>query len=329
MSVLMGENVTLGVGLESTRGTAVAPAYWIPARSPSGIRPIVEKAIIREARGTGVTSQASEIVRQRAEGDVQFNVRTTGIGYLLKSLFGSVGTVSSLGSYTHTFNIDALSAQHPSLTLGLAQPGQQDYRYPLGVVSQLEINTPIDDLVNATAAFIASKEEAVADYTPTFVDTNDVYFRNHDITFKIAANVAGLGAATPICIKESSLTIAMNTRPNNCVGASVPVDILSLLAEITGNFTIDYDGTTHRDNYVDGNFRALQIEMVRDDLAVLGTSTNYHTLRFVFPKVSFEEYTPERPIDDIVTEALSYTAHYDSVAGYAARAILINATASY
>lgn len=330
MAVVLGETVTLGVGLESTRGTAVTPTYWIPAKTPTGIKVVVDMAQIKEARGTGIGTQGSEVVRTRAEGDVEFNVRAGGMGYILKSLLGSVNSVSALGATTHTFNVTPLVAQHPSLTLGLSVPGQQDYRYALSVVSQLELNTPIDDVVTAKASFVGASEATVADYTPAFADSDsDPLFRNHDVTIKIATDVSGLGAATPICIKESSLNFAFNTRPNNCVGSVNPVDILSLLAEITGSFTVDYDGEAYHDLYLNQTYRAMEIKFLRDDLPVIGTSALYPALTITLPKVSFDEYGPERPLDDIVTEAISYTAHYDATAGYAARAVLVNDTASY
>lgn len=328
MPLLIGEAVTFGVGPETVRGTAVAPSAWIPGRVPTNIKSVVDKTLIKETRGNGSMSQASEVVRSRAEGDIQFNVRTGFIGHILKSLFGSVGSVTALGATTHTFNLVGNLAQHPSLTLGLAQPGITDYRYPLSIVSQLEVNTPIDDLVNATASFVSSREETVADYTPAFTGL-DNFFRNHDVTIKLAATVGGLAAATPICIKESSLSIVNNTRPNNCVGSVNPVDVISLLSEVTGSFTVDYDLATYRDMYANGTYQAMQIEFTRDDLAVIGTSALYHTVRFVFPKISLEDYAIDRPLDDLVTEQLSFTAHHDTVAGYMVRAILINDTASY
>lgn len=331
MAYLRGESVQLGVGPESTRGTAVAPSIWIPARTPSGIKAIIDKTLIRETAGTGVMTKDSEIVHSRAEGDLEFNVRNTSIGYLLRSLMGSVSSAqeAATGAYTHTFTLTGNVSQRPSLTLGLSQGGQQDYRYPMGVVNTLEISTPIDDLVTATASFIAASESEVADYTPAF-SADDVYFRNHDVTFKVAANVAGLAAATPICLKESSLSIATNTRPNWCVSSSAPNDILSLISEITGSFTVDYENDTYHDLYTAGTYRAIEIKMIRDDLPVLGTaSTLYPEITITMPKVSFEDWSPERPLDDIVTEQISYNAHYDTAAGYAVEITINNEQANY
>ncbi len=331
MAYLMGEGVQLGIGPEVTRGTSVAPVIWVPARSPSGIKSIIEKTLIRETAGTGVMTKDSEIVHSRAEGDLEFNARNTSIGYILESLMGTVVSVeeAATGAFTHTFTLDGTQAQRPALTLALAQPSHQDYEYSMGIVNTLEISTPIDDLVTMTAAFIAKDETGVSDFTPAFA-TGDEYFRNHDVTFKVAADVAALSGATPICLKESALTIATNTRPNLCVANQAPNDILSLISEITGTFSVDYEGETYHDLYTAGTYQAIEIKMIRDDLPVLGTaSTLYPEITITMPKVSFEDWTPDRPLDDIVTENINYTAHYDTTEGHAIEITINNEQTAY
>lgn len=329
MTYLMGEGVQLGVGVESTRGTAVTPQIWIPARTPSGINVIVDKTVIRETRGTGIGSQSSEIVQSRAEGDLEFNVRSTSIGYLLASLMGGVSTVDNTDdSFSHTFTV-AAPPQRPALTLGLAQPGLQDYAYNLGVVTSLELRTPVDDLVNATVAFIGKSEAEVSNYTPSFT-SDDVIFRSHDLSIKFAATAAGLAAATAVCVKDFSLNIANNSRPNQCLGSQSPSDILSLLTELSGTFVTDYEGDSYHDIYKNGTYQAMQITMTRDDLPQLGTASGkYHSIVITLPKISFEEYAAERPIDDIATESIGFTAHYDTTATAAITILVENEQANY
>ena len=70
--------------------------------------------------------------------------------------------------------------------------------------------------------------------------------------------------------------------------------------------------------------------MLRDDLPVLGTaSTLYPEITITMPKVSFEDWTPDRPLDDIVTENISYNAHYDTTEGHAIEITVNNEQATY
>jgi hypothetical protein len=180
MAYLLGENVNLGIGGESgaARGTAVAPSIWVPGRTPTGVRPVVDKALLRETTGSGIQSQGSEVVGKRIEGDLEFNLKSQSIGWILRSLLGSSTSTSQGGAnaavYDHVFSLLTGNPQHPSLTLALAQLGQQHYEINGAVATSLEMRTPINDLVNATANFIARNEAEHANYTVSFNSTRQM-----------------------------------------------------------------------------------------------------------------------------------------------------------
>lgn len=275
-------------------------------------------------------SSGSEITQKRAEGDLEFNIRAESIGWILLSLFGSVSSVAKADGnssvYDHTFSVNP-NPQHLSLTLALRQPNIQDYEYALGTVGSLEINTPVDDLVNATASFIAKSEAEHAPYTVSFNETNDPVFRGQDVTIKITSNVAGLDAATAIPVKEFSLPLNNNARPNQVLGSITPNDVLSLLGEFSGTLKLDYTGKTYHDYFVNGTAFAMRVEFTRTDIT-FGASAN-PKLSFEFPKVTIENWNPDRPLDDIVMEELEFTAHYDTATAKAITPILTNLKSSY
>lgn len=332
MPYLLGESVNLGVGGESAaaRGTGVAPSKFIPARTPTGIRVIVEKTLLRETRGSGVMSSASEITSKRAEGDLEFNLRSESIGWILKSLLGGSSSVAksapNAAVYDHTFSVQLNNPQHPTLTLALAMPNQQDYEYPNAVVNSLEIRTPVDDLVNATAGFIAKSENEHADYTVAFTDA-DRYFRHYDVSIKIAANVAGLAGATALSLKEFALSINNNARPDMNIGSINPADVIALLMEIGGSFTLDYLDKTYHDIFTAGTYKAMSITLTRSDVTI-GSSSNPKIV-ITLPKISFEELEPDRPLDDTVKENISFTAHYDTATAKAIDVVLTNEITTY
>lgn len=332
MSYLLGENVNLGVGGESAaaRGTAVAPSIWVPGRTPTGVRPVIEKALLQETTGSGVQSQGSEVVGKHIEGDLEFNLKVESIGWILQSLLGSsVSTAKSAPNaavYDHVFSLLTGNPQHPTLTLALSQLGQQDYEINGAVATSLEIRTPINDLVNATANFVARNEAEHADYTPSFA-SSDVAFRMQDVTIKIADVVGNLGAASALSVKDFSLSINNNARPDMNLGSLTPADVIALLTEITGSLTLDYGGDTYHDLFVAGTARAMRIEMTRSDVTI-GSSAN-PKLVIDLPKVTFESYEPDRPLDDVVKENIGFTAHYDSTTAKAITATLTNLKTTY
>lgn len=331
MTFVMGEQVQLGLAREATRGTIVAPTTWVPARTPTGIVSIVEKTQIKETRGSGIAGQGSEISSIHVEGDLEFNARHTSIGYFWLSLLGSISTATALGAYTHTFTRQITGPQNPSLSLALSQPGVQQYEYPLTVVDSLELSVPLDDLVTVKAKLVAQKETNHADYTPAFVsDATDAIFRNHDVSIKLAADVASLAGSTAICLKDFTLSINNNIKKKMCIGNKNPTDLLSVASEIKGSFTADLsDVTLFYDIYKTGGYKSMSIAMERVDMPVLGTSTKYPKMMITLDRISFDKYTPDRPIDSIVGEKIDFTAHFDETNNSAITVVLQNTKANY
>lgn len=322
MPILLGENVNLGVGVESVRGTPVVPQAFIPGRTPTGVRPIVEKVLLKETRKSRAGSYGEEIVQVRAEGDHEFNMRSKSIGYILKSLIGTPvdGAVGG-GVYSHAYEPDIDDPQQPTLSLYVSQEGQQDYTYPNAVVKSLEIKTPVNDLVQCKASFLATKETEIGsgDETAVTHDDADLLFRPYDVSIKKAVNVAGLGAATALPIKEFGITINNNARFDTNLGSLNPADVLGLMFEVNGSFKVDHEDETYHDLFTAGTEFALEISIARD------ASTK---LVITLPKCT-ANWSPERPIDDVVRDGVDFIAHYDSDAGKQFSAVLTNNVADY
>lgn len=316
--------------METTRGTPVAPGIWIPGRTPAGVKPVAEKTLIKETRASKVSSSGSELTQLRAEGSLEFNVRVTSIGYLLKSLLGSLTSALKSGEtavYQHTLGILGQNPQHPSLALGLSQPNVQDYEYPLSLAKSLEIRTPVDDLVNATVEFVSKKEqEKTPAYSVSF-PTNDYYFRHNDVTIKLASNLAGLDAASPIKVKEFNLAITNNARPDQNVSETNPSDVIATLIEISGSMKLDYLDKTNHDVFTSGGYKALRLELKRSDITI-GIAGN-PTIRIDLPRISFEGWNPDRPIDDIVREEIKFVGHYSVSDAKAIQGLIENEKANY
>ena len=326
---LRGEDINIGIGVESTRGTGAAPTVFIPGRTPAGINVDADKILIKETRATKTESQGSEITRLSAGGNLEFNLRISSICYLLKSLLGDAASEVASGEtavYKHTFGILQGSPQHPSLTLALSKPGIQDYEYPLTLVKSLEIRTPVKDLINATAGFISQKESAHADYSPLF-ENNDYYFRHFDASVKLATNLAGLAAATPLKLKDFKLTIDNKGRFNQNISELYPSDVLATLFNFEGEMELDLQNTDLHDAYTSGSYKALELNLTRSDITI-GNASN-PSVSITLPKISFESYNESRKIDDIVQQSIKFVGHYSEADGKAIECVIINEKENY
>lgn len=327
--MLKGTDIQLGVGRESTRGTYQAPSLWVPGRAPVSIHRVVDKAQIRETTGNSLPSTGAVVVQKRTEGEFEHNVRSSSVGYFLLSLMGKVTTteISATEAYQHVLELLAGNPQYPTLSLALSQLGEQDYKFLRTLVTAWELTIPVDDLVYANASFMGTDEQTQSDYTPALPD-DDYFFRPQDVTVKMAANVAGLGAAQAMKLKELSLSIANAGRVNQNISEVLPGDVIALAHEITGSFAIDYNDETIHDAYAAGDYKAFQITLERTDIDLDGEGA-HPKIDIVLPRVTFESYDPDRPIDDIVTEPVDFTAHYDETEGYGIQVTVVNAHTAY
>ena len=329
MSLLRGEDLNLGVGMENSaaRGTFVTPQGWTPARTPTGINVEVVKTLIKETKASGITSQGSEVVQRKAIGTLEFNLRSEMIGYFLKSLIGKCTTAAVYGTVnSHTFEVLENNPQFPTVSFGLSQPGMQDYGYKGALVKSLELRTPVDDLVNSTIEFEAQDEEEKSDYTVAFTDT-DYLFRPQDVEIKVATNKAGLAAAAAIDVKEFSLSIKNNGRAQQHIGSVTPTDFIANLIEITGNIVLDYEGKVYHDIYKNGTYKAMQIKLTRSDIDLGGGYSP--TIIIQLSRISFEKSSPDRPIDDIVRDSMDFTGHYSSTDSEAINIVVQNTIEDY
>lgn len=325
-----GEDVMFGVGLEETRGVGVVPQAWIPGRSPSGIAPIVDKVAIRETRGSKFASHSSEAVMKRAEGDLEFNLRAISFGYLLKSLMGACSSQLKGGEtvvYEHTFSILPENPEHPTLALTLNQPAGQSYRYLKSLVSSLSIEIVPSDLVKSTASFIAAQETTTTETSSPDPIEGDVFFRHQDVTFKMADDVAGLAAATAVKVKSLKTEIPNGARVDQNVSELNPGNVLATTFEPKVTIEADYQNEDLHDAYTGGEYFALQITLNRSDVTIGSTSTP--KIVITFPRVSIDKWTPNRPIDDIMSEAVDFVVHYDEESASGLGVVMTNTLAEY
>src|SRR5687767_9808021 len=123
MTYVRGEDIALGVAMESTPGTFVAAQDYVRSRDPHSIQTIVEKATIKETKLTGVASHGDVITMKKVEGDIPLNLRFRTIGYFLKSLLGGLNSATEAGEtivYRHTVTLNTAVAQ-PTLSLSHAR----------------------------------------------------------------------------------------------------------------------------------------------------------------------------------------------------------------
>ena len=320
MTKISGRLVRLGLAVEATRGTGVAPTIWMPHVNTT-LYPKVDEARDIGAMGSLADSNDKLITERYAEGDITAELRDQSIGYFLYSWLGTVSSSGAGDEYVHSFSLSE-GNQHKSLTI-VEKSDIVTQMYKMAMLSRLEINVSLDGLVQFTAGIIA-KNPVTTTQTPS--NTAENKFTKKGCKIYIAANLAGLDAATALETKALTLTSDVGTERDSAHGTVQPVDILNKTMSIEGSLSLNYEDNTLRNYMVDGDTKAVRIDIEDVDTTL---TANTPRLRIELPKVDFSEWEGNYALEDIVSQTLKFKANYDTTNGIISTCALRNGKSSY
>lgn len=321
----IGRRESVGLGIEATAGTAVTPQVWVRHLTNSFQRQAMKlENTSAMGRVEGVNDSATSKVW--SEGSLEGKVADVSIGYLLYNLFGpSVTTDNADADATvknHTFDVEQSNIPN-YLTIGVINP-VEERRHALGVVDELEIKSEAGEWVTFTAGMKA-KDGAASSDTAAYVEETE--FTGKDTSVKLAANVAGLGAATALDVSSVTLSVERKSEPYFPLGSTAPSAMNTGAFRATGEFVIRYTSTDHESDWIDNTKQALEIKF-QNTAVTIGTSAN-PTLTFTAPQVSLTTFEKSDDLDEVVTATVGFACELSTTDAYALRAVLVNTQASY
>lgn len=325
MTEFIGRRVSVGVGIETTRGTAVAPSYFFRHLSLDFARKTT--AIQNEsAMGRVEKINDSAVVSQWAEGKLEGKVTDTGVGYLLANIFGQVSSAAvagQTGAYDHTFTIGQ-SQTPPTLTIARKDPNT-DRRHALGTLSDFELSVEAGDWVKVNATIMAKMGTDIAN-TVAFLDENE--FTSRDIVIKLANDQAGLASATPVAAKSFKITINRNATTYNSFTGNLDIsNIFTGAYELTGEMVLIYNTTDWENKYYNNTAQAMEVK-IENKQVTIGASTN-PSVTFKAPRVRVSEWSQSNDLDNVIEQTLSFSLEFDTTSGKALEAVLRNTKANY
>src|SRR3954466_13018015 len=120
----IGRRAAVGLGVESTYGTEVAPTIW-PKHTRFNFQRKNTRVENTSAMGRNESVNDSAIVEEWAEGDFEGKVYDQSIGYFLYNIFGSLVTSDNADSdasvKNHTFDVSSSNVAK-SLTIARVDP---------------------------------------------------------------------------------------------------------------------------------------------------------------------------------------------------------------
>ena len=322
MSKHIGRQIKLGIGKETTRGTAVTPDFWVKAEGFAH-DDRVDYDNAEGSIGSLVPTYEGFPVKQWAEGGFRGLISDDHFGLILLGLLGAVAdSTVETGVYDHDYTL-AEDVQHQSLTLVMEEPNQE-HGFALAMLTSLELKFELGKLPRYTANFMSQKGDTVTE-TASFSAENK--FRPHDFAFGYADDIAGLSSSTALSVKSLTLKFETNVTDDQYLGNIEPEDFLNQELNISGTVELLFENDTHLGWYQDGTHKALEISLTRSDVTI-GAASN-PTLTIQLAKCQFDDWSREKDLGAVVAQTLEFNCHYSLADSQVGNITLRNTVAAY
>ncbi len=265
MSKFIGRQQEVGLGRETSRGTVVAPSFWVP-KSNFKIEDKALKAKFNGSYGVLAGGDDALVTQKWSEGDLEMNLTDKTLGLLMYALFGASTPASFNSAYKHTNTIQN-SVQATTLSLLMHDPiGSVDLAYAMAMINSFEIDVALGELVSIKVNFIGKSHKDVTPTSRTYTAENK--FAHNHLSFKIAANTGALAAASKINLQSLKLKVERMVIRENALGTVQPVDVLARGFKISGTVKLTYEDRTYRDYMMNGTKKAMRINLVNGDVTI-------------------------------------------------------------
>lgn len=323
MTKLIGRQVSVGIGLEASRGTADAIDYWLPWMEAT-VETRIERAINESSIARLEDSDGADIVSRWGEGTIKGKLKDQSFGLLLLSLFGTdTPALVETGVYDHVYSVEQ-SVTHPSLTLAV-KDANLDEAYPNSVIDSIKVEAELGNYVMMEAAFMGKSDESDSN-TVSIISERD--FVPQMIEFKHASAQSGLDGASAVAIRKFSYEIRSNVSREDVLGVANgdPADILGGAFVIEGSITLVHNNVTFEDLQNDDTYQALRIKMTHTD--TIGAASK-PTLTLDLYRAKLSDYERNLSQNDLIEESFNFKAFYSIADSKMVDLTLRNTVADY
>lgn len=327
MSRIIGRLGSIGIGIESVRGTSVAPSFWVPVTgkdfddkvdyidNDSGLGNIMEKndAIVNHKWG---------------EGGYDGKVFDRSAGAELVALFGQspVSTQrATSGVYDHVFDL-ANTNQHKSLSLSY-KDANESLRWALAMLNSWSLEVAVDNYVRRTAQYISKKAETGVSQSPSYTEENEFGPSDASVLLGTVDDLSSLDSETSIGATGATFEVAKNAEAQYILGDPEPDDIVNKQFAVTGTVDLFMDDTTYKALVHSGGKVSMRIKL--ENAAIDLGSGHHPALTLDLARVKLGEFEGGFDNNDVRTQTINYEGLFSLAEGKGITATLTNTQTSY
>ena len=322
-----GFNTALGIAKESTYGTAVAPATYVPFEDHNLTvkNKLIQNMAVRKSAG----QPKPGIGTVEASGSITTYVDADTIGPILGAALGA-DAVTGSSSYTHTMK---LAFPLNSYTFS-ADDGQGSVSQYVGCkVNQMDISCKPDDFLKIKIDVLGQTDSVLSatSLSPTF-STKDFFEYAH-----LDSLNGGLGASTlngaAVNIVDFSIQLKNNLKAHYAsTGGRFVVGMDEMNRDVTGSFTINYDSALADSvNLLLWGAATGPVAGLLSHVPLVFTFTQSVTssISITCPQITIEEAVISRKRNDILVQQVKFRANESAIGAQDdLKIVLINQTAA-
>lgn len=318
MSIRSGLAAQLGAASETTWGTAVTPDHFYEFLSED----INLKVDRLESKGLRVNNRVLRTDRwaatqQRIEGKIDLEVPTKGMSLWLKNALGSTTITTPSGATNARLHRSVLGDPYGlGLTVQVGRPDSsgtvQPFTYAGVKVDQLSLSNSVGDFLKAEINLVGKSETtstslATATYPITSGSAAYQYLNWTQGAVTIGGSAVGV-------VTDISVDINNNMKSDRYFlgAATMSEPIIAAMTEISGSMTVEFDGLTNYNRFVNGTIAAVTATWT-GSTAIEGST--YPSLLVNLANVRFDGDTPNVKGPDVVMMDLKWKALYDGTNG--------------
>ena len=325
MAKTSGTQVNVGIGIETTPGTAVAATHF-PKWNEFSLQAVVEKEPLTSQRGVRNMSSDSMIRRRYSRGNIGVipNGDIAPVFFYLALGTKATGSVTD-GTYAHTFTVQNANASMKTATI-LAEDGAiVTEQYANCVVDTLGLEVS-DGYARLTAGLLGGFPDT-GTVTESFAQENEYAY--HQMTVKFGTSLSNAASASATPLKSFRLNINNNVLVDEAFlsGSNQPVagGFIAGRFQATGSYSLHFADTTELAKYKANTKNACIVTFTG---AVTGGGTTPESITIKLGRLVLTGEPKVYALDGLLVLNQEFEVEYEST-DKEVQVIVVNDTASY
>ncbi len=323
MARTSGTQTNIGIGIESTPGTAVAATHF-PKWAELSLQGVSEKAPLTSQRGVRNMSSDSMIRRKFSQGSIAVVPNGDIAPIFFYLALGSKATTGPTdGTYSHTFSVQNANASMKTATILKEDGSIVTERFANCVVNELTLEAS-DSWARLMASILGGYPDT-GSVTESFSQENEYAYHQMAVKFGTSLSNAASQNATPL--KSFQLNIKNNVLQDEAFlsGSNQPVAWVAGRFEASGSYALHFSDTTELDKYKANTKNAAIITFTG---AVTGGGSTPESITIKLGRLVLNKEPLVYQLDGITVLQQEFTVEFEAT-DKEVQVVVVNDTSSY